>query len=117
MLTGTCENRRSMEGPSADKSAEKTATQADGSAIGAYVAQLAQVSIVGLGVLYAIGLLVVNLDLARHGVVNLDLARPEYVMAGGLWLFMALLTAWGLYAGVTFARDRWRESYKRLLVW
>jgi hypothetical protein len=106
-----------MEGPSGDKSAAKTTTPTDGPAIGRYVAQWAQASIVGLGLWYAIGLVIVNIDLGRHGVVNLDLARPEYVMAGGLWLFMTLIAGWGLYAGATFARDRWRESYTRLLIW
>lgn len=56
----------------------------------------AQAGAVTLGVLYAIGLLIVNVDLARYGMVNVDLARPEYVMAGGLWVVLTLMSAWGL---------------------
>jgi hypothetical protein len=83
--------------------------------VGTKVAQLAQVGVVGLGALYAIGLLIVNLDLARHGVVSLDLGRPEYVMAGGLWVFITVLTAWSLYGAVTLTHDVWQESVKGLL--
>jgi hypothetical protein len=40
------------------------------------------------GGLYTIGLLIVNLDLGRYGIVTLELARTEYVMAGALWFFL-----------------------------
>jgi hypothetical protein len=35
-----------------------------------------------VGVLYVIGLLIVNLDLVFYGLVSLSLARVEYVLAG-----------------------------------
>ena len=41
-----------------------------------------------MGVLYIFGLLIINIDLARYQVVNLDLARPEYVVAGLLWVLV-----------------------------
>ena len=46
--------------------------------------------IAGIGGLYTVGLLIVNIDLGSYGVFNLDLARPEYVMAGALWVFTVL---------------------------
>ncbi len=45
----------------------------------------ARFSVLAIGSLYAIGLVIVNVDLGRYGLVHLSLARPEYVMAGGLW--------------------------------
>jgi len=45
-----------------------------------------------LAVLYAVGLLIVNVDLGRHGVVAVDLARPEYIMVGLLWAILQLFT-------------------------
>lgn len=44
-------------------------------------------------VVYVVGVLVVNCDLARFGVVSLDLARPEYVMAGVLAVVLLLTAA------------------------
>lgn len=46
-----------------------------------------------LACLYAVGLLIVNLDLGRYGVVMLDLARAEYVMAGTLWALTTMPVA------------------------
>ena len=46
--------------------------------------------VAALGGLYTIGLLIVNIDLARYGASNLGLARPEYVMAGALWALVML---------------------------
>ena len=40
--------------------------------------------------LYALGLLVVTVDLGRYGIVHLDLARPEYVVSGALWVAVVL---------------------------
>jgi hypothetical protein len=45
-----------------------------------------------VGVFYALGLLIVNLELGRYGVLSLELYRPEYVLAGFLWTFLVLLT-------------------------
>ena len=45
-----------------------------------------------IAALYAIGLLIVNLDLGRYGLVAVDLARPEYVMVGLLWAILVTLT-------------------------
>lgn len=50
-------------------------------------------TIVAVGVLYTVGLLIVNTDLAGYGVTNLNLARAEYVLAGALWIFLTVATA------------------------
>ena len=49
------------------------------------------VGVVG-GILYAVGLAIVNIDLGRYGVAWLNLARPEYVLAGSLWLLLIAST-------------------------
>jgi hypothetical protein len=38
-----------------------------------------------LGFIYATGLFVVNLNLRREGIIDLDLAKPGYLIVGGLW--------------------------------
>ena len=38
-----------------------------------------------IAALFGVGLLIVNMDLGRYGVVELELARPEYVLVGLLW--------------------------------
>lgn len=43
---------------------------------------------VGLGLMYAIGLLIVNLNLRTKGLVQLDLARPGYLLVGGLYTLL-----------------------------
>jgi len=43
-----------------------------------------------VGGLYALGLLIVTVDLSRYCIVHLDLARPEYVLAGALWVVVIL---------------------------
>jgi len=49
-----------------------------------------RLAFLGLGALYTLGLLIVNSDLGRYGIVTLNLARPEYVMAGALWCFLTI---------------------------
>jgi hypothetical protein len=44
------------------------------------------------GLLYSLRLLIVNIDLGRYGLVNLKLARPEYIMVGILGMFLSLGT-------------------------
>jgi hypothetical protein len=61
-----------------------------------------------IAVLYAIGLLIVNLDLARYGVVAVDLARPEYIMVGLLWALLVTLTITAIWYEIWFVRDRLR---------
>ena len=43
-----------------------------------------------LGICYVLGLLIVNVDLGTYGVFSLGLDRPEYVLAGALWVFLAI---------------------------
>jgi len=56
----------------------------------ARLAESAQVIVFIVGVFYAVGLVIVNVDLSLYGIVHLDLARPEYVMAGALWVVVVL---------------------------
>jgi len=58
-----------------------------------------------MGVLYAVGVLIVNLDLGRYGVVAVDLARPEYVMVGLLWTVLVTLTIAVLWFMFWFVSD------------
>jgi hypothetical protein len=52
----------------------------------------------GLGA-YILGLFIVNLDLAKHGIWDVELARPQYILAGVLWAVMnGLAVAWLLVA-------------------
>jgi hypothetical protein len=56
--------------------------------------------------LYAIGLLIVNADLASFGLVSLHLARPEYVLAGVLWAFLSVpMPLTGILIAVFSGRD------------
>jgi hypothetical protein len=50
----------------------------------------AQVVAFTVGGLYALGLLIVNVELSLYGIVHLELARPEYIMAGALWVVIVL---------------------------
>jgi hypothetical protein len=61
-----------------------------------------------IAVLYAVGLLIVNLDLGRYDVVAIDLARPEYVMVGLLWAILVSLTIAVIWFTIWFVRDRMR---------
>ena len=51
----------------------------------------AKVAVFVVGVAYAVGLVIVNIDLARHGVTNVSLTRPEYVLVGSLWLAVTMI--------------------------
>lgn len=66
---------------------------------------LPRLGAVGLGVLYVAGVLIVNIDLGRYGVVNLDLARPEYLLAGGLWAFMVLVVSITIHVSLDSAKQ------------
>src|SRR3989338_6954425 len=67
---------------------------------GRSLSDIAHLGVMSLGLLYAVGLLIVNLDLARYGLVSLDLARPEYLITGGLYALLCglPLVAWDIAA-------------------
>jgi len=70
--------------------------------------------VLSVGFLYVVGLLVVNIDLARYGVTNLDLARPEYIMAGALWL-LAIGAPCGLVSVLVMVlRKPWADKGRRV---
>jgi hypothetical protein len=56
------------------------------------------------GVLYVVGLLIVNIDLGRHGLLNLGLTRSEYVMSGALWALLMLPTCVALQVADSSAK-------------
>lgn len=61
-----------------------------------------------IAALYAVGLLIVNLDLGQYDVVATDLARPEYVMVGLLWAILVTLTIFAIWFVIGFVRDTMR---------
>src|SRR5574337_2222702 len=80
---------------------------------------LARLGVVLIAGLYAVGLLIVNINLAQYGLVRLDLGRPEYIMAGALWGFFAITTAYcfltvdgkqGLPRVFGLPSSRWRRT-------
>lgn len=74
-------------------------------------------SVVMAGALYTVGIIIVNVNLAAYGVVNLSLARAEYVMAGGLWCCLMIVVL-GAYRAVVKAvtEQITRNSYVRMAV-
>lgn len=56
------------------------------------VQALTRLGVLLVGGLYTVGLLIVNLDLGLYGLMSMELARPEYVMAGALWIFLVVVT-------------------------
>ncbi len=64
-------------------------------------------------VCFSVGLLIVNLRLARYGVFSSELVRSEYVTAGALFIFLVTLTQLSLTYGLTeieSAAPRWRDG-------
>jgi hypothetical protein len=47
-----------------------------------------RLGLLAVAVLYVIGLLIVNVELGRYGMIEVNLARAEYVMAGTLWAIL-----------------------------
>lgn len=76
----------------------------------------AQFGALGVGILYTIGVLIVNLNLGQYGVMSLDLARPEYVMAGLLWLFLTSVAVWSVHSGITQVKRHWTARRRWLHV-
>jgi hypothetical protein len=72
------------------------------------LAGLAQLGALAVGVVYMIGVLIVNQHLGQYGIISLDLARPEYALAGALWVFLILAALWGIQSGrAVVKRFRW----------
>jgi hypothetical protein len=63
------------------------------------------------GVLYVAGLLIVNIDLARYGLVNLDLAQTQYISVGGLWALYSTVALVGVAVGIVTPPRNIRESH------
>jgi hypothetical protein len=82
-----------------------------GSAFGR-VQGVAGVLVAMVGALYAIGLLIVNIDLGRYGLTSLNLARAEYAMAGGLWALLTLAVNAAFDAVVGHIRREWAAGHR-----
>jgi hypothetical protein len=72
------------------------------------LADVSKLLALAVGVFYTLGLLIVNLNLARYGILSLELYRPEYVLVGALWTFLLLLPfiVWSQTTGVLFVAKR-----------
>lgn len=71
------------------ESPQETAQNSD---ISRWLKEIPRLGLIILGSLYSVGLLIINIDLGRYGLISLNLARPEYIMAGVLWAFLSLGT-------------------------
>ena len=86
------------------------------------LAGIAQFGVFGLGLLYAVGMVIVNFHLRQYEVVSLELARPEYVMAGALWAFLTAISVGGVHWSVLAWKDRhklpgWAQFLPWLITW
>jgi hypothetical protein len=54
------------------------------------LADVSKLAALVLGIFYVFGLLIVNMELGIYGVFSLGLDRPEYVLAGALWVFLSV---------------------------
>jgi hypothetical protein len=71
--------------------------------------EAARVIVFIVGALYVLGLLIVTVDLSRYGIVHLDLARPEYVLSGALWVVVVLAPVVASVFGLLNAREFVRQ--------
>src|SRR5574341_495216 len=63
-----------------------------------------------LGILYAFGLLIVNVNLAQYGLTSSNLARTEYALAGALWIGLCGIMAAGFEFVVRTIRNAWQPN-------
>jgi hypothetical protein len=78
---------------------------------GLSVADLARIGVGIVGLIYALGFLVVTFHLSQFGVAPVTWLRPQYLLAGIWCLLPALLFAVGLaFAGIQFAEPWIRGS-------
>jgi len=72
------------------------------------------------GLAFVCGFLIVNIRLARFGVYSTGLAKAEYVLAGGLYLFLVAITAAAFHyfrRGLEQAGTLWRERRYLRATW
>ncbi len=78
------------------------------------VAQKASaIVLTGTALCFALGLLIVNLRLARYGYFSADFIRTEYVLAGGLFVFLVAIATFFVSYGISHfsaATERWRAK-------
>jgi hypothetical protein len=67
------------------------ASRSEGSGVFGRLEDISKAAVFSIGVFYVIGLIVVNSELGFYGVYSMELGRPEYILAGALWVFLTLL--------------------------
>ena len=72
-----------------------------------FISHFAQAAAIVIALLYAVGLIIVNVDLGRYGLLSMDLARPEFILTGAMWAVLLLASIscyWMISAGVHHVR-------------
>jgi hypothetical protein len=86
--------------------------------VGGLLQTLASGAVVVVGGLYTVGLLIVNINLSQHGLVTLNLARAEYVMAGALWCFLTAVICGGFDVLYETIRNYFAAAkYVQMVLW
>jgi len=81
-----------------------------GSPIPARTAELMTIGIAVISMLnYSAGLIIVSVHLQRYGLRVFDLIRTEYILVGGMWLFLTCLTIALLATLEKAIRSIWKE--------
>jgi hypothetical protein len=68
--------------------------------------------LIGTSVSFVVGLFIVNVHLARHGVFATSFLRTDYILAGTLFLIGVVVSTFALFEGLGLwrvARERWAE--------
>jgi hypothetical protein len=77
------------------------------------------IAVAAAAAFFSIGLVIVNLWLARHGVFSVEFARTEYVLAGALFVFIVVgawvSVSWG-WSNAQKGIKNWREGKKRVAI-
>jgi len=77
------------------------------------IGDIARVASLFVALLYVAGLFILNVDLGRQGIVDLELARPEFVLIGAMWF---LLTVSPVFLFL-YGRDTFRKSRRDGVTW
>jgi hypothetical protein len=81
-----------------------------GSTIPARTVELMTIGIAGISILnYSAGLIIVSVHLQRYGLRVFDLIRTEYILVGGMWLFLTCVTIALLAALERAIPSIWKE--------
>jgi hypothetical protein len=70
-----------------------------------------------VGLLYIIGLFIVNFDLGTYGLFSLRLDRPEYILVGALWVFLTVAPIVAYRQARALMRSVDSNSYLGKIIW